>query len=765
MREQAVRVLDGYFQTALGRTLSLPDAALIDRQRRNFLGFFGPQALTEMTDAELLRQLPYNRDNDQPMDYWLEFRNDAIFNQRLFGGIAGGSAGKFGTWQDKKSGSWRTRLRGSASIRDVSEAVALDIVRQRRSEMLAAVRALQAFAARPCWEIEPRELQKAVATAAPRWHENAWLHKYLHLNHPELITWRATPGYLQAGLYRLGETVPDAGMYACDVRLIQFWSSLPALASLPVACRYRLGEGLVPREHWCFIAAGGAEAWEELLAAETLALGPPQLDSLAGLFSLSKRTEVCQGLERAFREAGIAPGAAQLQDLLKLGHALREGSLVALLSDATTVRAVGEVAGSYRYARAGRPHRIPVRWLHRHEFELSTALLGGRGSLLRLCSTDPRVAELETSLLLNGVGIWPDFERVVGSMAGVHFEPMPPSDAVLAQLLEMLERKKQIILYGPPATGKTYYAQRIALEMISRHNFHCLPSQLSMQQQERIQGRDGTEPFMALCSFHPEYGYEDFIEGYRPETQGFNLKPGLFKRLARAALAHPNKRYVLIIDEINRGNIPKIFGELITLMEPSKRGLVHALLPLSGEAFTVPANLYVVATMNTADRSILLLDIALRRRFGFRELLPREELLSESRIGDITLSAWLRALNRRIRERLGRDGRNLQVGHAFFMISGQPARDLASIAQIIREDIWPLLQEYCYEDPRVLAAILAAERGGIYDQDTDDLRYGLFEPGQEQALSRALSAIVLPADLDAGAEAMTGAVTELSRTD
>ena len=106
----------------------------------------------------------------------------------------------------------------------------------------------------------------------------------------------------------------------------------------------------------------------------------------------------------------------------------------------------------------------------------------------------------------------------------------------------------------------------------------------------------------------------------------------------------------------------------------------------------MPSNLYLVGTMNTADRSILLLDTALRRRFAFRELMPEPELLATGSVGDVALSTWLRALNRRIVENLGRDGRNLQVGHAYFMPGGKPAATMDRIKEIVRDDLWPLLQ-------------------------------------------------------------------------
>jgi 5-methylcytosine-specific restriction protein B len=729
----------------------LADADLIASQRQNFLNEFGPERLAGLDGPELLRWLPYNLANDQPLDYWLEFRHDAVFNNRLFGGMGGGSAAKFGTWQDRHTGHWRALLRGSRPVQDISEQQALEMVAGRRREMLAAAAVLGTFADRPLQELDPDAVQTAVTAAAPRWHSSAWLHKYLHLVFPQRVTWNATQAYLQAYLYRLGRVASGSGLYALDLKLLQFLHSLPALSQLPVWLRYRLIDGLLPREHGCLNLAGDATARQAMLVNDRLALGPAQTGNLAGLFSLSRRTEARKGIAIAFQEAGLVATPRQVQDLLNLGCSLPPGSLVALLSNVITVTAVGEVSGTYRYGfREEQPHQLPVHWLHQQPFLLSEPVDCSGGSLRRLPPSSPVVADLEASLLANGIFPAGETPFAVREETPAYASLEPPT-GIIGQLLEMLERKQQVVLYGPPGTGKTYYAEQTALEMIARYNFHCLPSQLSQYPEDSLYGRDGHSSYIVFCTFHPLYSYEDFIEGYRPEREGFSLKPGLFRRLVTAAQAQPDKRFVLIIDEINRGNIPKIFGELITLLEPARRGRSGVVLPLSGDNFSVPVNLYLIATMNTADRSILLLDTALRRRFGFKELLPAPELLQDSMLGEVSLAVWLRALNRRIGEHLGRDGRNLQVGHAYFMPHGKPVTTLKEIAAIVREDIWPLLQEYGYEDPRALAAMLAADQGGIYDYAAADLRQELFEPGREEELIAALLAVVTSEDRETAA--------------
>jgi 5-methylcytosine-specific restriction enzyme B len=177
----------------------------------------------------------------------------------------------------------------------------------------------------------------------------------------------------------------------------------------------------------------------------------------------------------------------------------------------------------------------------------------------------------------------------------------------------------------------------------------------------------------------------------------------VFKRVCRAAQADPGRPYILMIDEINRGNIPKIFGELITLLERDKRDLT-VVLPQSHEVFSVPSNVHVLGTMNTADRSIKLLDAALRRRFAFIELMPEMEPLSGGKVGDLDLATFLSGLNARIAVA---EGREKQIGHSFLLAdNGQPVSTFEEFSQRFRYEILPLLQEYAYDDYAELESYL-----------------------------------------------------------
>jgi 5-methylcytosine-specific restriction protein B len=271
----------------------------------------------------------------------------------------------------------------------------------------------------------------------------------------------------------------------------------------------------------------------------------------------------------------------------------------------------------------------------------------------------------------------------------------PRLEGIPGRIQAVLERKGQLIVYGPPGTGKTFWAQKAALDLAAYWAFGKPFDQLAEDDKRVVVGDEQGNGLVRVCCFHPAYGYEDFIEGYRPETHNgqisFQLRDGAFKRIAKDAAQAPDRRYFLIVDEINRGDIPRIFGELLTVLEKDKRGK-SIMLPVSGDVFRVPANVYLIGTMNTADRSISLLDAALRRRFGFIELMPDATVLRDQVVGSIPLGPWLVALNQRICVHVGRDARNLQIGHSYLLQGERPLKDFAAFKRALRDDIIPLLE-------------------------------------------------------------------------
>ncbi len=212
----------------------------------------------------------------------------------------------------------------------------------------------------------------------------------------------------------------------------------------------------------------------------------------------------------------------------------------------------------------------------------------------------------------------------------------------------------------------------------------------------------------------------------------FSLRDGIFKNMCSDARKSPGQHFFLVIDEINRGDIRGFFGELLMIMEKDKRGKQVA-LPVSQSQFSVPDNLHIIGTMNTADRSISLLDAALRRRFGFIELMPDGSVCVMCHQGNS--ASWLvRSFESANQIHVGRDARNLQVGHSYLMTAGKPISTFEEFKRAVRDDIIPLIEEYCYEDFNALQQILGP---GMFDATSQQIRQELFED-QDANLVQAL---------------------------
>lgn len=256
------------------------------------------------------------------------------------------------------------------------------------------------------------------------------------------------------------------------------------------------------------------------------------------------------------------------------------------------------------------------------------------------------------------------------------------------------------IVYGAPGTGKTFSMPEYAVAIIENRK----PDLMEKTPAERKQLMDKYNSFVnagriVFTTFHQSYGYEDFIQGLRPDPNADNLSfepvDGVFKRVADAALADDKNNYVIIIDEINRGNISRIFGELITLIEEDKRwgeiNQISTILPNADKngnpvRFVVPNNLYIIGTMNSADCSISLIDAALRRRFIFVEQRPDSSLIKDAKLKKV-----LDTINEKLVNQLG--SVDLLIGHSYFI-----GKNINELAQILNESIIPLLYEYFFDD-------------------------------------------------------------------
>lgn len=288
------------------------------------------------------------------------------------------------------------------------------------------------------------------------------------------------------------------------------------------------------------------------------------------------------------------------------------------------------------------------------------------------------------------------------------------------------EFDKNLILYGPPGTGKTYNSVIYAVAICDGKPVDELTDYAAVMSRYNELKKAGR---ISFTTFHQSYGYEEFIEGIKPiidenkQDIGYTIEPGVFKKFCDNAksitrtstgiestvIEENTEPYVFIIDEINRGNISKIFGELITLIESTKRAgmpeAASAILPYSGDEFSVPSNVYILGTMNTADRSIALMDTALRRRFQFVEMMPDSDVLRKihaDKVEDLDVAAMLDKINERIEYLYDREH---TIGHAFFTDLKDDAT-LEKLQSIFEKSVIPLLQEYFYEDYQKIQLVL-----------------------------------------------------------
>lgn len=263
-------------------------------------------------------------------------------------------------------------------------------------------------------------------------------------------------------------------------------------------------------------------------------------------------------------------------------------------------------------------------------------------------------------------------------------------------IVSLLKRKKNIIIQGSPGVGKSYMAKKLAFSMMEKED------------DDKIE----------YVQFHQSYSYEDFIMGYRPNGTGFELKEGVFYKFCKKASNDKDNDYFFIIDEINRGNLNKIFGELFLLIEQDKRETTKIKLLYEDEMFSIPSNLYIIGLMNTADRSLAMMDFALRRRFGFVTLEPA---LNNSKFINYVRTKnnekLLRLVNKvvELNEEITEDsalGKGFVIGHSYFCSKNKTVSD-DEVKQIVEFELIPLIEEYWFDDQEKVNEWIGKLRGAI----------------------------------------------------
>jgi 5-methylcytosine-specific restriction protein B len=672
MRDQVKAALERYDPSLDSESLDLAE-----QERAQLLDRFPQERWPEMrlTDYAVGQE-----DSSDTYCRWMEFKAVHL------GSIKGGSAGKLIIYKRKDRPGWHYDEAAFESVEQAWDAV--------RAQFVTAMD----YAGKGEWAaIEDLGALKA---------GQALLVKTLHLYFPEEILPINSRDHLRHFLTLLDRAEASESSLGAVPRNRALLAEMRALdaRALSTGQLARFLYRHFPPEssaRWFKIAPGrGAQYWEECRAGGFMCVG---WDEIGDLREFGSKEEYRQAFDAAY---GIGTGryndrphiiARKANELWRLME-LRPGDRIVANKGTSHVLAVGTVKEPvYEHdpRRESYRHLLLVDWDESYASDIPSQ----RGWL----NTIDKVTGEQRKLI----------ER--------KGEPgLPPPEGEVDPLYERigdaLTAKGQVVLYGPPGTGKTFHARRFAAWWLLKQSGDQHPEQVLASDEavaaaeEKLSGGSPSEiddpKQWSFTTFHPSYAYEDFVEGFRPlpDDEGYTtlgLEDGIFKRVCGAAGRDPNATYLLIIDEINRANVAKVFGELITMLERDKRGL-PVVLPQSKERFVVPPNVFVLGTMNTADRSVALLDVALRRRFAFVELMPDPDLIEQA-VGPLKLGDFLAGLNREVASVAGREK---QIGHAYLMPGGQVVAEPAKFARAFWMEILPLLQEYCYEEYGQLAEIL-----------------------------------------------------------
>ncbi len=659
--------------------------------RHQFINNFGIASISTLSGKELLTKLFYSDvENKDNLCYTLEFHPKM---REIFGSIAGGSAFKFGLFYHKKNRCWTAG--SSAKPQKLTEEEAIAVAESIRDALVDGAKLIEAH--KDVDTVEGYEhLYAKLQTIQGI--DSVWMLKYYQMLFPDVFSVFYGKD-IQIEVLRFLKEEPNIapivrmGQIAMFVRKCGI--SSPVFGKILYETYFALNpinseeeesvDALADTKeeavrYWLYAPGEGSVLWEEFYQKGIMAIG---WDYIGDLSLFESKSDMKQKMKALHDPNLTYMNAAHAT--WQFAKEMKVGDVVFVKKGRNQIIGRGVVASAYEFDSTVKGEYKNIRyvnWTHKGEWTHPS----GQAVVKTLTDITPYTEYVEKlcGLFVDETEV--DVEEQVVAFSEYNKEDFL-SDVYMEleeyeTLVDLIRTKKNVILQGAPGVGKTFAAKRLAYSM------------MGVKDQNRVM----------MIQFHQSYSYEDFIMGFRPSEAGFELKKGAFYNFCKKAEIDSDYEYFFIIDEINRGNLSKIFGELFMLIESDKRGIQLQLL-YSDEKFAVPKNVYIIGMMNTADRSLAMLDYALRRRFAFYEMRPgfetegfREYRMALENDKFNNLIHCVESLNAVISadDSLG-DG--FCIGHSYFCnLTAETITD-RKLSGIVEYELIPLLKEYWFDEP------------------------------------------------------------------